>query len=72
LHAFEGDAPLGQVLMQLAQSQGPHIRNTELRHLAAGDQIGKTLKQGPLLPWGVAGGAPVQLHPIELAAKPLL
>ena len=58
--------------MQLTQSHRPHIGNPELSHLAPGHQIGKTLKQGALLPWGVAGGAPVQLHPIELAAKPLL
>ena len=51
--------------MPAAQTAGTHVGNTQLRHHASLDKIAETLQQRPLLPRGIAGGAPMQLHPIQ-------
>ena len=72
LQAGHGHPLGGQLGHHLAQPDRTQIGKAQAGHLAAAHQIGQAEQQGRLLPGGIAGGAPVQLHPIELALQALL
>jgi hypothetical protein len=72
LQALQGYPLIVQPLVQLSQSFGSHIRDPQALHGSTAHQICKTIQQRPFLPGGVAGRAPVQLHPFHLALQPLL
>ena len=55
--------------MPAAQTPGPHVGNAQLGHHASLHKIAESLQQRSLLPGGIAGGAPMQLHPIQPPAQ---
>lgn len=66
------DTALGQVAMHPTQPLRTKVGESQLRHLACQHQISQSIQKGPFLPWGVAGGAPMQLDAIQLALQPCM
>ena len=72
LHLQAGDRhPLvGQAPVHLPQPLRPHVGHPQAGHGPLAHQIRQAIQQRALLPGGVAGGAPVQLHPLQPPLQP--
>jgi hypothetical protein len=71
LQAGEVHTPLRKKAMNLAQAPGAEVGDAQFRNLPSQKLIGQPFEKRPFLPGGIAGRAPVKLHPIQLALKPL-
>jgi len=69
LEAAQSHTTLLKMAMDLAQAGGSQVGNTNGSHLSRQLPIHQPVQQGPLLPGGITGRAPVQLHQIEVALE---